>query len=290
VKNQPQDRMKHEQAGPARGWTNEVAFARGGRKPKAGDEALRVIVLNPEIGTGSSAPVRRALLHAAIERAGDSGPTLIVTPAGFFGCSVDAEGDAHWPGNLDITALEHELADATRAWPSSLMVAVGVDVHGHDQRQWWFAGGEGRRRCEVLRASDERDATPLDARVVTHAGYTLLGFVCGEGYEWHEGQLTSALSDVDVVVVSAHVEVNRIWDREIDPGLKRWAFQRRFQLIAGYAGAALAHARGPDETYVRNCDDWFVHRGGDPFPGPRVGVPITANANIDADSESATST
>lgn len=104
----------------------------------------------------------------------------------------------------------------------------------------------------------------------------MLGFVCGEGYEWPVDELTRALSGIDVVVVSAHVEVNRIWEREIDPELKRWAFQRRFQLISGCAGAALAHARGTDHTYVRNCDDWFVYRGEDPFPGPRVGTPITA--------------
>ncbi|MGH7634063.1 MAG: hypothetical protein ACRENC_10070 [Gemmatimonadaceae bacterium] len=109
---------------------------------------------------------------------------------------------------------------------------------------------------------------------MTHAGYTLLGFVCGEAYEWQERDLAAELSGIDVVVVSAHVEVNRIWDREIDPGLKRWAFQRRFQFISQYAGAALAHARGINDAYVRNCDDWFVHRGSVPFPEPRVGTPI----------------
>jgi hypothetical protein len=109
---------------------------------------------------------------------------------------------------------------------------------------------------------------------VTHAGYTLLGFVCGETYEWPEHDLAAELHGVDVVVVSAHVEVNRIWEREIDPELKRWAFQRRFQFISQHTGAALAHARGTDDAYVRNCDDWFVHRGDAPFPGPRIGVSI----------------
>lgn len=145
---------------------------------------------------------------------------------------------------------------------------------GSDQRQWWFCGGEDHRHSEILRWNTSRDATPLSQRRVTHAGYTLLGFVCGEAYEWHERDLAAELSDIDVVVISAHVEVNRIWDREIDPGLKRWAFQRRFQFIAQHAGAALAHARGTDEGYVRNCDDWFVHRGSDPFPGSRVGLSI----------------
>jgi hypothetical protein len=71
----------------------------------------------------------------------------------------------------------------------------------------------------------------------------LLGFVCGEGYEWPEGDLAEALPGVDVVVISAHVEVNRIWEPAIDQGMKRWAFQRRFRFISQQAGAALAHAR-----------------------------------------------
>lgn len=284
MKSQTRERMKDEQAGPARGWTNEAAFTRGGRKAKAGEDSLRVVVLNTESGTASSLSARRALLLAAVQRASSSAPTVLVTPAGFFGCAIDAEGTPHWPGNIDITSLENELADAACSWPSSLIVAVGVDVAGHDQRQWWFAGGEDMRRCEVLRGSEVREATPLSGRVVIHAGYTSLGFVCGEGYEWPEDELTPVLSGIDVLAVSAHVEVNRIWDREIDPGLKRWAFQRRFQLISGYAGAALAHARGADESYVRNCDDWFVHRGEDPFPGPRVGQPIVAGTHAESGS------
>ena len=278
MKSQSQGRTEHEQPGPARGWTNETAFARGGWKPKPNDDSLRLIVLNTESGTGSSLAARRALLHAAIQRVGNLGPAVLVTPAGFFGCAVDMEGEAHWPGTVDLAALEAELTGAARSWPSSLMVAIGVDSSGHDQRQWWFAGGEGRRQCEVLRGNEERDATQLSSRVVIHAGFTLLGFVCGEGYEWPEDDLVPALAGVDVVVVSAHVEVNRIWDRGIDPGLRRWPFQRRFQLISGHAGAALAHARGTDTNYVRNCDNWFVHRGDEPFPGPRVGVPIAAAA------------
>ena len=260
--------------GCARGWTNECVFARHGDQPSSDGDALRVVVLNIESGTAGSIAARRALLTAAIERVGDSGPTLLVTPAGFFGFGVAPDGAVSWTGVADITLLENDLSRLARSWPTSLMVAVGVDRDSDDQRQWWFCGGEGRRRCEISRSGTSRDATPLSQRRVTHAGYTLLGFVCGEAYEWPQPDLAADLPGIDIVVISAHVEVNRIWDREIDPGLKRWAFQRRFQFIAQHAGAALAHARGIDDAYVRNCDDWFVHRGNDPFPGPRVGQPI----------------
>jgi hypothetical protein len=37
---------------------------------------------------------------------------------------------------------------------------------------------------------------------------------------------------------------------------------------------ALAHAHGEDASRVRNCDNWFVSRGEDPFSGGRTGVRI----------------
>jgi hypothetical protein len=92
--------------------------------------------------------------------------------------------------------------------------------------------------------------------------------------QWSEHDVAEVLPGVDVAVISAHVEVNRIWEPAIDEGLKRWAFQRRFRSFSQHAGAALAHARGTDDSYVRNCDDWSAHRGKEPFPGPRVGEPI----------------
>jgi hypothetical protein len=278
LKNQTPDPAEESGSGEARGWTNAFTFAKGGWEPRPGDDgALRVLVLNTESGTGSSMSVRHALLAAAIERAADKEATVLVTTAGFFGCDINADGRPSWPGIGDISGLQGELIALARSWPRSLMVAVGVDVTGSDQRQWWFAGGEGSRRCEILRDNETRAATPLAERRVLHAGYGLLGFVCGEGYEWPETELATALSNVDVVAVSAHVEINRIWEPAIDPELKRWAFQRRFRFISGYAGAALAHARGTDDRYVRNCDDWFVHRGGEPFPEPRVGVALVVS-------------
>ncbi len=272
--------MEGKLMGPARGWTNTAAFARSGWRAPSEDDSLRVVVLNTESGTASSTSARRALLVAAVERASNAGPTVLITPAGFFGCTIDAAGNPHWQGIVDIAVLKDELIDLARSWPASLMVAIGVDVAGDDQRQWWLVGGGESLQCEVLRGSATRAATPLSRRSVKHAGHTLLGFVCGEGYEWPEAELAAALVGIDVVAVSAHVEVNRIWDPEIDQGLKRWAFQRRFRFISEYAGAALAHARGADDNYVRNCDDWFVHRGEEPFPGPRVGETIVAGTAV----------
>lgn len=84
------------------------------------------------------------------------------------------------------------------------MVAVGVDTHGEDQRQWWFCGGEGRRRAEIVRWNRSRDATELSQRSVTHAGYTLLGFVCEETYEWSERELAQSLLPFDYPPPSSH--------------------------------------------------------------------------------------
>jgi len=275
VKGEHHDLGQGSQDGSARGWTNTCVFTRGGGQPESNEDALQIVVLNTASGTASSINARCALLSAAVERVGaTSRPTVLVTTAGFFGCHIDLHGAPCWPGIADVGSLERELTEFARSWPESLIVAVGVDRDGGDQRQWWFAGAEGGRRSEILRASASRPATPLSQRRVAHAGYTLLGFVCGEGYEWAEHDVAEELSGVDVVVISAHVEVNRIWEPAIDEGLKRWAFQRRFRFISQYAGAALAHARGTDANYVRNCDDWFVHRGKEPFPGPRVGDAI----------------
>src|SRR3569833_118421 len=105
-------------------------------------------------------------------------------------------------------------------------------------------------------------------------GFTLLGFVCGEAYEWPEDQLCAALRDVDVVAVSAHVEVNRQRRRRIEPTHRRWAFHRRFQMIASRCGAALAQSHSGDYDRVRVCDNWFVFRNGSPFPGQRQGTRV----------------
>jgi hypothetical protein len=233
-------------------------------------------ILNTESGTGTSLNARRALLIAAVERVRNDGPTVLITPAGFFGCTIDVDGIPRWPG-LDATSLKVELIMLARSWPPSIMVAIGVDIAGHAQQQWWLSGG-GILHRQIARGSETQTVTPLSDRSVAHAGFTLLGFVCGEGYEWEETEFVEALSGKDVVAVSAHVEVNRTWKPEIDPGYKRWAFQRRFQLISAHCGAALAHARGADDNYVRNCDDWFVHRGGPLFPEPRIGTPIAGGA------------
>jgi hypothetical protein len=257
----------------ARGWTNQAAFARDGTNGSKRKGALRVVVLNTESGTGGDASDQRSLLAAAVQRAGESTPSVIITPAGFYGCAIDADGEPRWHGVARVASLRDELVELAASWPSSLRVAVGVDVACDDQRQWWLAGGRRERPLEIRRGAER---SSIAERRISHAGFTLLGFVCGECYEWEKRELASALTDVAVVAVSAHVEVNRIWKRRIDPKRKRWSFHRRFRFISTYAGAALAHVRGADDRYVRNCDDWFVHRGGEPFPGPRVGVPVRA--------------
>lgn len=246
MKGRHHDSVQGSQGGRARGWTNACAFARGGGQPESNEDALQIVVLNTESGSASSIDARCALLCSAVDRVRDSGPTVLVTPAGFFGCHINLDGAPSWSGIADVDSLERELIGLARSWPESLIVAVGVDHDSDDQRQWWFAGGESRRRSEILRASASRLATPLSQRRVAHAGYTLLGFVCGEGYEWPERDVAEVLPGVDVVVISAHVEVNRIWEPAIDEGLKRWAFQRRFRFISQHAGAALAHAHGTD--------------------------------------------
>jgi hypothetical protein len=120
-------------------------------KPASSEGGLRVVVLNVESGTACSMEARRALLEVAVDRVGDGGPTVLVTPAGFFGFGVASDGTLSWTGIADVASLEGDLVRLARSWPVSLMVAVGVDTRGEDQRQWWFCGGEGRRRAEIVR-------------------------------------------------------------------------------------------------------------------------------------------
>jgi hypothetical protein len=171
--------------------------------------------------------------------------------------------------------LKEQLSALTTACPASLMFAVGVDVTEDDQRQWWFEGGVGFHR-EIQRAGALRPKTAIEGRLIQHAKFALLGFVCGECYEWPEDELICALQkhNVDVVAVSAHKKVNRVASPEVPEDYKRWAFQRRFQLLSRYCGAALAQARGLDAQLVRNRDNWFVHQGELPFPGSSEGTPF----------------
>jgi hypothetical protein len=240
-------------------------FGRSGQQSIATD-ALRVAVLNPEIGTSSLERDRVELLERML-----SGPstesTLYLTSAGYFGFDATA---FKWPGVDDPSRLEATLESVMRELPPFTFLAVGVDIggSGRQQQQWWFQGG-GRVLAKICRY-----VTPLDRRVVQLGQHQALGFVCGEAYECDEQELLGYLDgDVTLVAISAHRRVNRIRAPVIDTTYRRWAFQRRLQSISKRAGAALAHAHGSEPYLVRNADNWFVHVGCNlsrPMMGARI--------------------
>jgi hypothetical protein len=128
--------------------------------------------------------------------------------------------------------------------------------------------------CEISRGL-HGVPTPLSGRIVSHHSFRVMGFVCGEVWEYSPADLVPALEEVDLVAVSAHSQVNRIWERAISADYRRWPFHCRFALLAESCGAALAQARGVEEHYVVNCDNWFVHRDASPFSGERYGTPLS---------------
>lgn len=261
----------------ALGWINVVTFssASEGKCNRQKDAQLQVAVCNLAPGVPRSQKERLDLLCKITRQLPEFTSFVLLMPAGFFGYYVRPDETWKWTENVESDNLKIQLNEIVASWPSSRMLAVGVDLSGNDQRQWWFQGGCGFER-EIVRANRHRPATALEERLIRHSGYTLLGFVCGECYEWPKETLISAVQqhNVDVVAVSAHRQVNRTWEPVIPLHYRRWAFQRRFQCISSFCGAALAQVRGHDDAYVRNCDDWFVHRAGELFPGPRVGRPI----------------
>lgn len=260
----------------AAGWTMDAWFTSGGRRGGLG-RGKRVQVINPECGTNASSAARLAFLKKCLGMAG-SIPTVQLTSAGFFGSATSDNGDLTWQTISNLAAVRNAIGGVTDvALPESSLLAVGVDVTASDQRQWWFERSRGLI-CEVERWHGGWKQEELERRKVQVNGLTLLGFVCGEVYEWPEEQVRSALRDVDVVAVSAHVEVNRQWQRRIAPTLRRWAFQRRFQMIASRCGAALAQSHTADYDRVRACDNWFVYRNGRPFPGQRQGTRVELSA------------
>jgi hypothetical protein len=200
--------------------------------------------------------------------------TVHLTSAGFFGSATSSDGDLTWRTISNPAALKNAIGGVVDlVLPRSALLAVGVDLTPSDQRQWWFERNRGII-CEVERWYGGWEQDELERRKVRVNGLTFLGFVCGEVYEWPETQVRDALRDVDVVAVSAHVEVNRQWQRRIEPTLRRWAFQRRFQMIASRCGAALAQSHTANYDSVRACDNWFVFRNGSPFPGQRQGTRV----------------
>jgi hypothetical protein len=64
-----------------------------------------------------------------------------------------AAGDA---GRGGVGAVVRVRADAR----GSRAAQAGAPGRARGQRQWWFCGGEERRRSEILRSSTSRDATP----------------------------------------------------------------------------------------------------------------------------------
>lgn len=235
--------------------------------------ALRVTVINPEAGTSALAHERLALLEAAVSAVLEPSPTLYLASAGFFGFRVEADRTLAWIPIASFDALRSRLETVVDRWSPHAYLAVGVDGDdGNDQRQWWFRGGHGR----ILEIERYRSPKPLRDRIVDLDGYRAIGFVCGEAYQHDEEDLMRTIDaeHVDLVAISAHEHANRVWASTVAPSARRWAFQRLFQRISSGAGAALAHAHGDDASRVRNCDNWFVSRGEDPFSGSRTGVRI----------------
>ena len=261
--------------GPAQGWIRAETFRQGGRKASA-DSGVTVAVVNPKCDTAWTDSARLELLKSAYAHAPTNTSLVLLTSGGFFGYAAKSDGNGGWTDGGDRVARERALVGLVQKWPACVALAVGVDFGGAQQEQWWLRGGSRTVKRIV------RDESELDERLVEHDGLAFLGFVCGESYEWDEPTLLAEVGrSADVVAISSHVRMNRQWSRTVDnPKTKWFAFQRLLQSVSRRGGACLAHARADlERDYVRDCDNWFVHRGGVPFPGARHGRPVQGRAS-----------
>jgi len=255
-------------------------FAASGRRWTNKGEHLLVHAVSPERGSGSSSSARLNLLRRAVALGGQDAQGLYLTSAGFFGCSASEGNSAaglKWPGLWP--AGEERLLTALGAFASGLRdgvwLAIGVDMSRCYEAQefWWFRGGESTHQCRVF-----RNRTPVADRVVTIGPFKVLGFVCGGIFGDHgiKCAVPDDVRGIDVVVDAAHASMNR----QVDPAASasnlrpRWAFHRTLRRLGDHCGAVFAHAHGANDGLVRNCDNWIVYRGENPFPNSTTGIPI----------------
>ncbi len=259
--------------GPSTGWLCLERFGVYGRKPRRRN-GVTVAVVNPECDTAWSDEARLALLKRAYHSVPKNGPTLLLASGGFFGYAARAYGKSAWTtyGGSE-RERQRALASIVEKWPKEFALAVGVDFGPDRQEQWWFRGGDAELKRVV------RGVSAFGDRRFEHEGVAFAGFVCGEAYtEKNKRALRAELGgSVHVIAVSSHVRVNRQKKLLVENvHAKRWAFQRLFQTIAPQGGACLAHARSDGaDGYVRDCDNWFVHRGRTPFPPDAPSIRVT---------------
>jgi len=259
------------------GWLGEGRFGRGGRAARANRPSITVRTVNPRRGTSWRAADRLHFLEKAVRTIPSDSVTVYLTSAGFFGARAkDGRhagdgGDWELLSASDLSTIDQGVGSLAATMPTDSFLVVGVDRdRGGTQELWFYRGGTQVRFHCVARGDAP---TRID-----FAGFKALAFICGAIYDSSDGNpLDPArhLQDVDVVLDAGHLSLNRVWTPVVSLGRKRWAFQRKLQEISPYCGAIFSQSHGNRYgTRVRDCDNWIVYRGDDPFPGKRRGYEI----------------
>lgn len=227
--------------------------APGGKRAQSSDPgAVRVLLMNVLRYTATDFDTRRRLLEATLRWAGDQSraPTIVLTPAGYFGWdTVAGNGRASLPASDRIAAQALTyLRSRALSLPPNLLLAVGVD-HAVQTLQVLGAGPP----VEII-----RHCSSIAERTLTFAGLKLFFCVCGEVLP-NRGPIAPSidfseqrdLAGVDALLCAAHIEVKSTQQDGADTG--RFPFESMLTRVS-QAGAAgfLAH----HHPAVRSSGGW----------------------------------
>lgn len=263
---------------------SKAYVAAGGARASEDDvNAVQIHLMNVLRSSDTSLESRAALLEKVISSIDTQRPSVLTTPAGYFGHdSISGSGRYAIPNALfSREQASQYLTKLKQQLPKELLLVAGLDwpykqtIH--------FIQNDSKDSLVVVR----HESTP-EERLYEFAGLKLFGLICGEfmlskdptysdGSYFLPGKDLS-LYNVDVVLNPAHIEVKTTQNSGADT--RRFPFEASFRKISD-AGAAcfLAHHH-PNETGNRepwpksnsystwgifagsgSDEDWMEHNG-----------------------------
>ena len=254
--------------GSATALTSKTRVQKGGCRCETG--GVQIILMNVLQESATALELRIRLLEEVISTIRVQGPTVILTPAGYFGLNAP-HGDGR--GSLSAAALDRKAAiEQVRMLMAHqshyLLLAIGIDddPQGTDwriaQHLYLLKGGDTPDEIKITRGN-----TGLKDRVYPFYGLRFFGVICSEFQrgrefgrmfpEYNRDAYFDAERDLpevqpDVILNAAHIRIKCTQE----PGKKAlwFPFEKFAREVSAWGAAAFFAHHHPNE---RRYDDIF---------------------------------